>query len=91
MLSEEIKKEYERWSAQPLADADLTAELAAMDEEQMPWTQLLVPKESTKAMGDAYQVRSIPYLMIIDQEGRVMMTTHNPESAHTMIKRLIAD
>ncbi|MBQ1414635.1 MAG: hypothetical protein IIY92_01735 [Lachnospiraceae bacterium] len=25
MLSEEIKKEYERWSAQPLADADLTA------------------------------------------------------------------
>ncbi|MCR5538521.1 MAG: phospho-sugar mutase [Lachnospiraceae bacterium] len=35
MLSEEIKKEYERWSAQPLADADLTAELAAMDEEQI--------------------------------------------------------
>ena len=26
MLSEEIKKEYERWSAQPLADADLTAD-----------------------------------------------------------------
>ena len=35
MLSEEIKKEYERWSAQPLADADLTAELAAMDEDQI--------------------------------------------------------
>lgn len=63
----------------------------AMDEEQMPWTQLLVPKESTKTMSNAYQVRGIPYLMIIDQEGRVMMTTHNAESAHAMIKRLITE
>ncbi len=63
----------------------------AMDEEQMSWTQLLVPKESTKVMSNAYQVRGIPYLMIIDQEGRVMMTTHNAESAHAMIKRLIAE
>lgn len=63
----------------------------AMDEEQMPWTQLLVPKESTKTMSNAYQVKGIPYLMIIDQEGRVMMTTHNADSAHAMIKRLIAE
>lgn len=63
----------------------------AMDEEQMPWTQLLVPKESTKTMSNAYQVKGIPYLMIIDQEGRVMMTTHNADSAHAMIKRLITE
>ena len=61
----------------------------AMDEEQMPWTQLLVPKTSTKAMTDAYRVRAIPYLMIIDGEGRVLFSTHDADKAHEMIKKLI--
>ena len=57
----------------------------AMDEEQMPWTQLLVPKTSTKVMSDAYQVRSIPYLMIIDADGRVVCTTHDADKAHAFL------
>ena len=35
MLSEEIRKEYRRWSELASADADLSAELAGMDEEQI--------------------------------------------------------
>jgi len=57
----------------------------AMDEEQMPWTQLLVPKTSTKVMSDAYHVRSIPYLMIIDADGRVVCTTHDADKAHAFL------
>ena len=58
----------------------------AMQQEQMPWTQLLVPKTSTQAMTDAYQVHAIPYLMIIDGEGRILLTTHSADEAQAAIE-----
>lgn len=63
----------------------------AMDEELMSWTQLLVPKTSTKAMMDAYRVRSIPYLMIVDSDGRILCTTHDADQAHAVIERMITE
>lgn len=58
----------------------------AMQQEQMPWTQLLVPRESSKALTDAYQVRAIPYLMIIDGDGRILLTTHSADEAQAAIE-----
>ncbi|MBR1401061.1 MAG: AhpC/TSA family protein [Prevotella sp.] len=62
----------------------------AMNDEQMPWQQLLVPKSSSKAMTDAYQVHSIPYLMLIDGDGRVIFTTHDADKAHEEILKQLS-
>ena len=61
----------------------------AMQQEQMPWTQLLVPKTSNQAMTDAYQVHAIPYLMIIDDKGCIQLTTHSADEAHAAIDRML--
>lgn len=62
-------------------DKDESAWKRAMDEEQMPWTQLIAPKESTKVLQEAYALSAIPYLLIIDPEGRIVLSTHEPEVA----------
>ena len=67
-------------------DTNKEAWQQAMQQEQMPWTQLLVPRESSKALTDAYQVRAIPYLMIIDGDGRILLTTHSADEAQAAIE-----
>ena len=67
-------------------DTNKEAWQQAMQQEQMPWTQLLVPRESSKALTDAYQVRAIPYLMIIDGDGRILLTTHSADKAQAAIE-----
>jgi thiol-disulfide isomerase/thioredoxin len=60
----------------------------AMDEEKMPWSQYLVPKESMKILHEAYMINAIPDLLIIDPEGKVVLATHEPDEAHAFIKGL---
>ncbi|MBQ8502606.1 MAG: redoxin domain-containing protein [Bacteroides sp.] len=42
----------------------------AMAEEQMEWTQLLAPNTGREAM-DKYQFRGIPFIVAIDQDGKI--------------------
>ena len=86
-----VKKMHRQWGDRVnilsiSLDTNKEAWQQAMQQEQMPWTQLLVPRESSKALTYAYQVRAIPYLMIIDGNGRILLTTHSADEAQAAIE-----
>lgn len=58
----------------------------AMDEENMPWSQFLVPQTSMKALKDGYFVRYVPSLVVIDPDGNVQFFTSDPQKAHLYIE-----
>lgn len=62
----------------------------AMQEEQMPWTQLVLSpdKTKTKVARDAYRIRFIPYLIIIDPQGRVAYAANSAEEIVARLKSL---
>lgn len=70
-------------------DKDEAAWQRAMGEEQMPWTQLIATKESIKTLQEAYNLSSIPYLLIIDPEGRIVLSTHEPDVADEFFVNMI--
>ncbi len=61
----------------------------AMKEENMSWSQFLVPQSSMKALKDGYYVRFVPSLVIIDPEGKVQFFTSDPQKAHTYLEENI--
>lgn len=58
----------------------------AMEQEQMPWRQLLVPETSLEAMRAAYYIRYIPSLVVIDPEGNIQLYTSDPHKAHQYLE-----
>ena len=58
----------------------------AMEQEQMPWRQLLVPEASMKALTAAYYIRYIPSLVVIDPEGNIQLYTSDPHKAHQYLE-----
>lgn len=61
----------------------------AVEAEKMPWAQLLIPKDTlAKTVAQAYMISSIPRLVLIDSEGRIVMATHKPEYIQRAIKSL---
>ena len=58
----------------------------AMEQEQMPWRQLLVPEASMKALTAAYYIRYIPSLVVIDPEGNIQLYTSDPNKAHQYLE-----
>ena len=66
-------------------DRDEQAWRRAMNEEQMPWQQLLLPKNGMNALAEGYQVNSIPYLLLINQEGQIVVSSHSPDDIHRAI------
>ena len=58
----------------------------AMEQEQMPWRQLLVPETSLEAMRAAYYIRYIPSLVVIDPEGNIQLYTSDPHKAHLYLE-----
>ncbi|MGI6232421.1 MAG: thioredoxin-like domain-containing protein [Prevotella sp.] len=59
----------------------------AMNEEKMPWTQVICPSKSMKALTTAYSIKAIPYLMIVDPEGHVAISTFEPSIARTYLQK----
>ena len=51
-------------------DTDMTAWRKAMDEEKMPWTQVVSP-DKNKTLND-FMIIGIPTLYLIDKEGRIV-------------------
>ena len=43
----------------------------AMEEEQMEWPQALAPKAGAEVM-DLYQFSGIPFILLLDQEGKIV-------------------
>lgn len=62
----------------------------AMVEEQMPWTQLILSpdKAKTKEARDAYHIQFIPYLIIIDPQGKVAYAANSATDIIDWIKGL---
>ncbi len=58
----------------------------AMDEEQMPWAQYLVPAAGMKALKDGYFVRYIPTLVVISPDGKILLYTSDPQTAHHFLE-----
>lgn len=72
-----LKKAYEEFHPKGVEflsvsiDKDGTAWRKAMKEENMPWTQAQAPKAGKDVMKQ-YQFTGIPYILLIDREGRIV-------------------
>lgn len=54
--------------------------LKAEAEEKMPWTQLWLPMSKLEKAATAYSITSIPRLVLIGADGKVICITHSPEA-----------
>ncbi len=57
----------------------------ALETEKMPWSQFLVPATSMSALTDAYYVKYIPSLVVIDPDGNIQLFTGDPKKAHSYL------
>ncbi len=71
-----MKKYYEEFREQDVAfvsisiDEKRAAWEKAMQEENMPWLQLLAPNGGKEVM-DSYQFRGIPFILVVDKDGNI--------------------
>ena len=62
----------------------------AMKEENMPWAQAWAGKpEAMNAASRSYNITTIPRLLLISPEGKVIFSTHDAEALRFTIERLI--
>ena len=66
-------------------DEKKEAWLKAEKEEAMPWTQLFLPLSKLEKAAMAYSISTIPRLVLIGADGKVLCITHSPE----IIKRYL--
>lgn len=57
----------------------------AMTEEQMPWMQLCAPASEMKTLAESYSLLSIPTVLIVSPDGRVLFSTHNMDEAQRFV------
>ena len=60
-------------------DRDEAEWLKALEEEELPWTQIRDQREEPYNPGDVYGITAIPTTLLIDREGRIVM--RNPDEA----------
>ena len=58
----------------------------AMEEEQMPWRQFTVTPEVSKQLAGLYKLTSIPFLLLIDSDGKIVTATGNPDAIDRALK-----
>ncbi len=75
ILSVSIDKDKKKW-------------LEAIEEENMPWAQVQAPKAGKKIMED-YQFSGIPYIVLLDKEGKIVAKSLRGEKLHKEIEKLI--
>lgn len=70
-------------------DRNLTDWAQAMDEEKMPWAQAVLSpdKVKNKAATAAYRIQFLPYLIIINPQGKIIYAT---SSADEVISKIAA-
>lgn len=73
-------------------DEKKAAWLKAEKEEAMPWPQLILPMSAIQdkdGAGAAYDITSIPRLVVIGTDGKVLIVTNDPEGAErTIVEQL---
>ena len=97
----QLKKLYELYKHRGLSitsisiDEDITAWKRALNSESMPWRQLIVPKEKTELFNTLYEVGSIPYVIFLDNKGKVItrsigVDANTQEEYNTIIHKYIS-
>lgn len=61
----------------------------AMGEEKMTWTQGWLDKEQMDKPANAYALISIPRLILIDREGRIVCSTNLPDEITEYLQKHI--
>ncbi len=62
--------------------------LKALDEEKMPWTQIRTDDSGAKVMDD-YQFNGIPFIILLDKEGKFKAKYLRGESLDKILKELV--
>ncbi len=72
-----MKKAYEQFSGKGVSFFNVSIDskeadwLKALDEEKMPWDQVLAP-EAGKEVMKLYQFSGIPFIVLLDKEGNIL-------------------
>lgn len=69
-------------------DAKEDAWKKALAEENMPWPQALAPKAGAEVM-DLYQFNGIPFILLLDQEGKIVAKNLRGEAIGMIIEDLL--
>lgn len=69
-------------------DTDLKAWKAFIEKEQAKWAQYVLTKQGYKDFLEKYQVSGVPYFLIMDREGRVILNPHGVEEVEREIEHL---
>lgn len=60
-------------------DSDEKPWRKAMEKEQMEWKQLWADKERVNGVKDPYQIKGIPFLLVIDPSGKIAFAGHGSD------------
>lgn len=60
----------------------------AMEEEQLPWTQLRATPALSRMMGKTYKINSIPTFLLVDPAGRILFSGHDSNELDAQLKKL---
>ena len=63
--------------------------MKAVKAENMPWSQVMVTKVGSSKMTEAYQLRSIPYMVIVDPAGKIEFATHSADEISIKLEKLL--
>jgi thiol-disulfide isomerase/thioredoxin len=72
-------------------DYDRKAWIKAMNQEKMPWLQLIdkfPSKSSTAEVATRYNVDSIPFYVLLDKEGKIMVYSDSEEAIDDKLKEI---
>lgn len=60
----------------------------AIQEEQLPWTQLRATPAFSREIGKTYKITSIPTFLLIDPEGRILFSGHDSNELDIQMKKI---
>lgn len=70
-------------------DADEAAWRKAMEQEKMEWRQLWADDAHKKGVSEPYQIHSIPFMMLLDPQGKIAFAGHDPDMLTDFLEKTI--
>lgn len=61
----------------------------AMDHEKMEWTQLWADKSHSEGVVKPYQISGIPFILLLDPQGRIVHAGHNPDAVTAILEKTL--
>jgi thiol-disulfide isomerase/thioredoxin len=64
----------------------------ALDEEKMPWTQVIdkfYPKTVTQVISDLYSINTIPHFVLLDRNGKIIISSGDEETVTKKIEEIL--